>query len=752
MTTRFLIMIVSATSILAACGGGGGSGETPTGSRETLPDPDSPDIIQPDSAPSQSGLRQAANSIPLLGRRSVSQSSNVDRENTTTDAVTGVFDRGHFELAITQQDGTSIILSSQEHVAQQLVAVPVRANQIAERWTLQSGSAGVTITAKAFGESPADEPFRILRAIHAGGNWGTHGQVVEDWEARNRSGYLVPQEHMHYLKSLNVNWVGLSVALHYDDSVDSTVERVYSPDGGNIATFQDDVLRQFIREFRSQGIDVYLTLAFESRDAEHSERPVHRWQLGNPDVPDTGITLSNWPWSPDHPDHERFVAEFWKTYADQAVHFARLAEEEGARMFSLGTETDSLFRTRSGDWPNHFREELEDMVARVREVFSGKLTYDMHYTVLTANDYYGPGLNNLWEDLGLDVVGVSNWFPVAETVPTTVPSVDVLQERYEKIFREYFIPLAQRNSGRPIVLLEHGATDEIWSPADPARSDASEFEFTDRNGNGLDDGRETQANMYQALLNTMARYPGTVDGVFLWDNWVSSDEGWYEFWTTHRSYPIRGKLAEDVVRHAYEAWAEWLTGGHWMQVSDDGSVDAAGAFVDAPELAGTPTLPTVGTASYQGIATGGYVLLYGDDFSDVSPGSHEIGDYEGGLELTADFTTGHIDGRVHSIEVSGMHTPVNGGTRSFNGVSVPYEIVLETTTFNSGGFTGNTSVTSSEVNHGIADSKGSWGGKFSTIPNSDGSPRLIAGTHGAEFTAVAGTEGSFIGVFVGTTD
>ena len=50
----------------------------------------------------------------------------------------------------------------------------------------------------------------------------------------------------------------------------------------------------------------------------------------------------------------RFVREFWNTYTEQAVHFARIAQEEGVRMYSLGTETDRLFRTRSGGdyWTN----------------------------------------------------------------------------------------------------------------------------------------------------------------------------------------------------------------------------------------------------------------------------------------------------------------------------------------------------------------------------------------------------------------
>ena len=97
---------------------------------------------------------------------------------------------------------------------------------------------------------PLDLP---LRAIHAAGNWATNRDVVEDWNAGGRRESLVPADHVEYLRSLHVNWVGLSVALHYDDSLDSTVERVYS--AVDVPTFTDDALRQIIRELRAAGFD-----------------------------------------------------------------------------------------------------------------------------------------------------------------------------------------------------------------------------------------------------------------------------------------------------------------------------------------------------------------------------------------------------------------------------------------------------------------------------------------------------------------
>ena len=70
-------------------------------------------------------------------------------------------------------------------------------------------------------------------------------------------------------------------------------------------------------------------------------------------------------------------------------------------------------------------------------------------------------------------------------------------------------------------------------------------------GNGIDDGRETQANLYRGLLNALDRHPGVVNGVFWWDNWVASDELWAGHWSGRRAMAIRDRPSEEVVRSAY---------------------------------------------------------------------------------------------------------------------------------------------------------------------------------------------------------
>ena len=415
-----------------------------------------------------------------------------------------------------------------------------------------------------------------MRAIAISGNWGTNRRVVEAWEDAGSTGPLIPLEYFDWLHGLHANWILVSVALHYEDSMDSTVSRETGRDR-QIPTWQEHSLRHLIREFRDHGFDVYLTLAFEAFEAERSERPLERWHLGDPAPPGTGgappheppIAPENWPWRPDHPDHRRFVAEFWQTYADQAVHFAGIAEDEGVGLYSLGTETNRLFRSRpdpversrpgSGYMHNDFGDELRSMVDRVRAMYSGRLTYDMHPNGLIHHHHLGvgSGAGHLWEDLDLDIVGISGWPPLTESEPTEVMSVRELEAAYEEVFRTYLVPLAGRNPGRALVFTEYHAMDLVEAPGDtaPAARLGDEKVFIDDNRNGLDDGEETQANIFEAYFNTSERYPGVMNGAFCWDNWIATDALWQEWWAGRRNFSIRGKLAEGVVRDAYTRMA-----------------------------------------------------------------------------------------------------------------------------------------------------------------------------------------------------
>jgi hypothetical protein len=394
-----------------------------------------------------------------------------------------------------------------------------------------------------------DRPARIA-AVHMGGNWGT-----------NRWGGVQnqPEGYFEYLRQLNVNWVGVSVALHVSDSMDSNVRRVYE---GNDASFTDDELVRTIRSLRNHGFKVYLTLAMETSDMNVAH-PVQRWQFGDPGMPieRPDIDPKYWPWSLEHPDHVSFVQKFFNSYTDQAVAVGKLAESEGVEMYSLGTETERLFRTRTGGrWPNDFKNELTRMVNAVREVYSGLLTYNMAYdAVSTANDFYSPGSSYLFHDLKLDVIGVSAYFPLYESVPRITPAVPDLEKKWQAIFMRYLSPQKHRNDNLPMIFLEFGYVDSVDAVVKATNDELIERKFIDHDKNGLDDGQETQANVLQALFSVMQANPDLLNGAFLWNMTMADDALWNSFaytGATKRDFSVRGKLAEQIVRDVYATWRD----------------------------------------------------------------------------------------------------------------------------------------------------------------------------------------------------
>ena len=467
-----------------------------------------------------------------------------------------VFTWSSSDSSVAAVDGSGLVRGVAEGVAE-IIAAAGSAQH----------AAGITVTSPPPKPGPGLDIFNFpMRAISISGYWGTNRRVAQPWEDGDRQGPLIPLEFINWLRGMHANWILISVGLHYEDSMDSSVSRE-TDRARNVPTWRDGTLRRVIREFREHGFDVYMTLAFEAHEAEASARPVFRGQLGDPAPPHTGgvppgewaalIKPENWPWRTDHPDHRRFTAEFWETYTRQAEHFATIAEGEGVALLSLGTETDALFRTRpdSGYMINDFGDELRSMVDRVRAVYSGRVTYNMHYSTVMYADHYGrgSGAGHLWEDLDLDVVGISGWFPLTSSAPTTVLSVSELQGSYESVFNDLLRPLAAWNPGRAIVFTEYGSMDVVEAPVDPSSGERhGELKtLVDRNRNGLDDGEEAQANIFEAFFNASGRHPSLVNGAFFWDNWIATDAMWADFWLGRRSFAVRGKLAEAVVRDAY---------------------------------------------------------------------------------------------------------------------------------------------------------------------------------------------------------
>ncbi len=86
---------------------------------------------------------------------------------------------------------------------------------------------------------------------------------------------------------------------------------------------------------------------------------------------------------------------WWRNYTAFNVHLARIAQEEGVEWYSVGTEMASTHR---------FPDQWRALVAEVRKVFKGKITYSVNFD---SHDTFTFG------DC-LDVIGMNTYDPISK--------------------------------------------------------------------------------------------------------------------------------------------------------------------------------------------------------------------------------------------------------------------------------------------------------------------------------------------------
>ena len=211
------------------------------------------------------------------------------------------------------------------------------------------------------------------------------------------------------------------------------------------------------------------------------------------------------------------------------------------------------------------------------------------------------------------------------------------------------------------------------------------------------------------------------------------------------------------IERGWEDADNWYVRGYWLRGGSNPYLHKAdvelGTYIDSPEIdpASPPTMPSTGTATYTGDANGVY-------YHDYEDGSREIGQYIGDMTLNVDFATGQLDyctGCTEATLLYGHYVTADGETTySFTGV--PNELIYRATAVvgADGQFeTQNTSLTrtTGSTRSPVVYNKGSLGGTFSNIPDSNDNPRAVMGTGGGEYEYENGSSGAWVGSFLGTT-
>ncbi len=274
------------------------------------------------------------------------------------------------------------------------------------------------------------------------------------------------------------------------------------------------------------------------------------------------------------------------------------------------------------------------------------------------------------------------------------------------------------------------------SHADVSRSDDGVYLISLPSAGGSNISLNTDENLYSSLPEIVI-----IDGVAVRPMVLYKDNG--------DSATFAGVYTGDI-----DNLGNWLAGGYWLHGTDLIGVQPdfeMGAFIDGPEIEDDPDLPTGGSAEYSGEATGIYVGIAGTDHEYAS-GSNILGEYTGDFIATANFENGGgtLNGEVIITESFDYIILVDSSTvettNLVEGVRISWSDVRFT---ENGQATGDVSVSIPGLD--LVENEGKTGNKFSTETDSEGNPRLLAGTHGGSIRSAGGTEAGYIGVHIGVT-
>ncbi len=165
-------------------------------------------------------------------------------------------------------------------------------------------------------------------------------------------------------------------------------------------------------------------------------------------------------------------------------------------------------------------------------------------------------------------------------------------------------------------------------------------------------------------------------------------------------------------------------------------------------------MPASGTASYSGLTGGIYATKYGTDLPRGSAGSYGAGEYLGRISLTANFDTSSISGMIDHIDIYGAYLETPSGTlQTLDDLPQSgYQIMLDSLSVTENGSFRGTGVRLAHPQLSMTHTDGAWGGKFSTLDDSSGNPRIVAGTYGGTAITTGASEVAFIGAFYGSTE
>lgn len=207
-------------------------------------------------------------------------------------------------------------------------------------------------------------------------------------------------------------------------------------------------------------------------------------------------------------DDTRRWRRFFDDYRAFIIDQARFAEASGVPLFSVGLEYEAT---------THHEAEWRRIIAAVRQVYSGKITYSANWDRLDHVPF--------WD--AVDFIGVQGYFPLAHD--------DHPSQR--QILRGWREPLGQLRQlserfDRPILFAEIGYDISPDAARQPWR----------RNSHNTPANRALQQRLMEVALSHLEGQP-FIAGMFWW-KWIPGNRQWGDF-------SLRDPEVREVLRRAW---------------------------------------------------------------------------------------------------------------------------------------------------------------------------------------------------------
>lgn len=298
----------------------------------------------------------------------------------------------------------------------------------------------------------------------------------------------LPSKVMHtHLNEVGYDTVQLNTFAYMRSRKDTVVIKGHDP------TMAEQYMVEEIRSLRKKGFRVML-------------KP-HIWIGGH------NLDEDNWRNRIDFEDPEE-RNKWFESYTEFILYEAKLAESTGVEIFVVGTELVGVSK---------YKREWEELIHKVREVFSGKLSYAAEGMNAEKIEFWG----------SLDYIGIDAYFPLSEKYS---PSLEELVGGWKKYEPE--IGKLSRKYGKQVIFTEigyksvEGTTIKPWEWSKDGEASQGE-----------------QALAFEATRSVFRDKP-YLAGVFVWKYFTDMNS--YERGNIPKGFTPYGKKAEGVLSSWFE--------------------------------------------------------------------------------------------------------------------------------------------------------------------------------------------------------